>query len=357
MRGEEWGRLVSAPSVTEVEAALADVKVRAIPIARRRARNRRAGIALGVVMAGIGGVVVGRMSPVASAAASPFPPPGAATLSIVPLGHPAEVTTRWRWHLKAWSEMDGVRYDEGESWVEGPSGTGVEFTRYDEAMSYSGGIDAVPVGHSIQIRIHGQAESFTMGAADVSYTARVAGNSQAQIMPGQGLLFAPFGDKAGGRILIEGPFAVGPVLTPRWQEPKSGVWDTASATWMAHGGIRYANSNIGPLWARPTLRPKPGLLRFSLRGGSEGVWQSIATSPSVFMMPGLGDSLQVTGSYLRPGHVGELCLLLRSALGNPHASEDGFGCFQNASIRELEVSLGAKTFIRIERPAGANLPD
>ncbi len=356
MRGEEWGRLVSAPSVTEVEAALAGVKVRAIPIARRRARNRRAGIALGIVVAGIGGVVVGRMSPAASIAASPFPPPGAATLSIVPLGHPAEVSQRWRWHLKAWSEMDGVRYDEGEAWVEGPSGTGLQFTRYDEAMSYSGGVDAMPVGHSIQINIHGQSESFSVGQG-VSYTARVSGNSQAQIMPGQGVLFAPFGDKVGGKILIEGPFATAPEGTPRWQEPRSGNWDTAAAAWMAHSGIRYANSNIGPLWVRPTLRPKPGLLRFSLRGGSEGVWQSIATSPSVFMMPGLGDSLQVSGSYLRPGHIGELCLLLRSGLGNPRARQDGFGCFPNTSIRELEVSLGTRTFIRIERPSGSLPPD
>src|SRR5690349_14651035 len=124
MRGEDWNTLVAAPSVTEIDAALAEVRLRAVPIARRQARNRRAARAMLGVLALGGAFWAGGLNGNGVRVGAGHRPwratgyPGAPEL-VAGGTTPAPVRTEGHavYRIRSWMELDGYRYDEGESWV------------------------------------------------------------------------------------------------------------------------------------------------------------------------------------------------------------------------------------------------
>src|SRR4051812_12174686 len=132
MPGSEWNQLVAAPTVTEIDAALAGVRVRAVPLARRRARNRRMRSALGTLafagaafwagsLASGNGITLG-----ARAAWDQNGFRGAPELArddAAPrLVSPALAEQTWR--ITTWEELEGEKFGQRVLYATGPEGTG-----------------------------------------------------------------------------------------------------------------------------------------------------------------------------------------------------------------------------------------
>ena len=118
MRGSEWNKLVSEPTTTELDAALAEVRVRAVPIARRQARRRGAGLVLAVIAVGVMGAAAGR----ATAPGLQLEPQdeswahgiGGWNASAVAGGAAATEGATWRWHVTAGDAMEGTLLNASE---------------------------------------------------------------------------------------------------------------------------------------------------------------------------------------------------------------------------------------------------
>jgi hypothetical protein len=256
MRGDEWNRLVAVPTGTEVEAALAEVRVRAVPIARRNARNQRALRFVALALVGIGGVVAGRAT--AGSALPGTQVSGDWRLTVVPAGYEAVPGPVERWHITKWDNENGYRIGMGEAWIEGPANTRFQISGYS---SFGGWFFTVTPNHerdATQLWLHGTLKSVPVPADRFWQLHQWRSiSTRLELRQGQSAVFYPFGESGATRtvIRIDGPYAPRPSDVP-WREPDriSLLYEAGQpvlACSNAPREVRYVVTNVGALSIRP----------------------------------------------------------------------------------------------------------
>ena len=258
MPGSEWNQLVAAPSATEIDAALADVRVRAVPIARRHARNRRV-LRLGGVLLVAGaafwaGDLNGRG---AYRGVAGTDLPGGPEASLVPEQVRAPAWPLMRWHIASWVEVDGERMSEGDGWIEGPPGTGFTINKWTEAGLLSLRVQPTMQGGALFLIMTGST-SRPVGDAPRGSATLSRGFNQAQRLPaGKSVLLSWENGGGEGRMFIRLDGPAGP------PPPDEAMWTPAAAYSLRNlrgrsvvpSNVRIAVRNIGALGLIPAYQP------------------------------------------------------------------------------------------------------
>lgn len=296
MRGESWERLVALPSERELDAALAEVRVRAIGIAHHRARSRRAWWTLASLAVVVGGVVLGRVS----AGVSALPVTGrwsgpnsaewngwnaaelggvATTFSLADAELPSvtEEPVR-RFFIHSWTEFEGVRFDEGHAWVEGPVGTGFLIGADDGERRFGGAVHVRTRGDTMLLSVSSRTRRlFARSRAGRPLFEEGEGRRGFALPPGRALEIRPFGPARSGQptlvVRIEGPRVPPPGAGVRWRRgpvemdqsrPFSyWMWGLADrgADWQVvlagRRGAVYGHRGVGGVWVMPLFDPQP----------------------------------------------------------------------------------------------------
>lgn len=328
MRGDAWNQLVSEPTGTDLEAALAEVRVRAVPIARRNARSRRAvSFIVGALTIGgafwAGGLTAGS---VRFADESELPVyNGAPVLKVGPaLGAAVRNDSLLAYRVSTWTEWDGVRYDEGESFISGPPGT---------AFALWVGRDREQLEMLVRPKLTGDSVSYFVSSFRRRLVERgyegldLYGEGRAQVQQdvarGQALLIYPQG--AGGAaprtvIRIDGPDA-GVPATLRWRgRPPLRTWNLESrfrnlgsdVSWRAGqawlNGVKVgATREGGSIAIGLHFSPFPAM-RFRLVDGTRYGYYTGQGGMQRVVIPGIADTLYVSAAS---GFGSEFCFTLR----------------------------------------------
>ncbi len=224
MRGE-FDRLVMVPTARELDAALAEVKVRARPIARRRARRRRQLAVLGFLALTVGGAAVGRAT---APGLRTIPDEGAAVLrgaaapwsAIEPSPEGAVTGSVERYHVSVWTEWDGVRYAASEGWVEGPRGVGMRVNHNTFTLNLRPEVGPGATRYRVAVTTRRPLGRTADGV-------RLEGLGRARldlaVPSGQALVLAPLGrphrSEPTTYVRVVGPHGELPAGEPQWQRP------------------------------------------------------------------------------------------------------------------------------------------
>lgn len=341
MRGDEWNRLVGVPTPADVEAALADVRVRAVPIARRYARKRRVVSFLIAVLAMGGAFWAGQLNLVGSLGIG-VDWPDASMFRLLPAGAPpphlpvnraGEATRRYR--ITSWSELSGERFAESESWVEGPAGTEFMLGYWPsrrEAARYFAAVRARVTDSTVEYRVQtsfrARRPSFRRGHQVIEEANAFV---KATATRGQPVLLYPFGTAAGGDpivvVRIEGPDLPEPAVPLPWRLPPA----AAGLSFVDMGasvvqeveqarlrGARVARPRPGALYAVPMLALTPVRLRFSIANRLDFGEYTAAPLIQRVIVPGLRDTLVVS---LRTGSLSGAHTCFNARRGAWHGAE------------------------------------
>jgi len=339
MAGDTWNQLVGVPSGTEVEAALADVRLRAVPIARRNARNRKAmtlltcAVALGgaFVAGGLNasnGVHLGALGsadgdyrghPVLLAA----PGPVAATAPATGMG-----STVRRFRVTSWTEWYGERFGLDEAYIEGPPGTSFAFGHampFDaRQLSVKGSVRYNLTRDSLSISIESFARS-QFGRSPRGLALFEEGNSfqQVTVPRGQAVLYYPLGRGDG-----ENPVAVLRIEGPDVAAPPHNIhWDSVSAfaeSWLRELGndvrsrllatrsraVRFGNVRYGSLTVFPLFSVPPTPMRMAVVGRNDYGDYTANPRTQRVIVPGIRDTLRVQ-VFLAPDANNHSCFMAR----------------------------------------------
>jgi hypothetical protein len=352
--------LVAEPTAKELDAALADVRVRAVPIARRRARNRQAVTFIGLLLIGGAGAAVGRMSVTTAAWDSEYDGRAAGQPKVIVEGgaHPVVVAgSTLRWHVTSWDELQGYQWNKADAWIEGPEGTGFELTVTSLGAALHGSYRPMLLGGDSQMVTLGGTVSHRLGITRDGFSVKAEGQlwQNEATVRGATIVVFPFGTK--GEMLttvrFDGPYAEAPDDPVRWQAA-----DTMDASeWIAsrrrHGvaqGVRYAVNNLGALSVQPFFQIVPPRVRVSLPGRPEGVeLQFQEYSRAAFLLPGMADSLWMSFGTLPTSKPGEWCVFVHDSRNDP--GRRGGGCFAAEQTGPLSVQLRERLQLTIERLA------
>lgn len=321
MRGNEWNRLVGEPSAMDVEAALADVRIRAVPIARRDARNRRAmsfmvGALLlggsfftGQLMAG-GGVHVGDV-PENNWSVTEWsgrPVLEASREHVVPIHVVGAGPTLRRYRITSWTEWYGVRYEDGESWVEGPPGTSLAFWYGESNSRLEGSVDAIISADSVTYHVGSFLRSaFGTSARHLALFEEGFAETEIRVARGQPVVLRPFGktpaDEPSAFVQIDGPDAGPPVGMVRWDSLSNFAvqfsrfgYQVREGSRMAqlvgarNGHVRYGRLGVRALFSAPRMQ-----LRVSVAGRGDFGLTGYPGAQRV-IVPGITDTLRLMGS-------------------------------------------------------------
>jgi len=243
MRGDEWNRLVGEPSAMDVEAALADVRIRAVPIARRNARNRRAASLLGFVAVALAGGAAGNLAFRADRVSfsGESRQVSGAQLLVEPAGYLPAPGPIQRWHISAWDEMEGYRWNEGRDWVEGPVGATLRLELQNVSLhaAFAGTLNVEVRGDSTRLYLEGHLTRDLGGMADGYYAdARKYFARSLVLHRGQSAVFLPFGgSEIRTTIRLDGPFA--PAGVERASARRQSLY--VNLLDVSEGGLRNAD--------------------------------------------------------------------------------------------------------------------
>jgi hypothetical protein len=346
MLGETWDRLVQPPSPTEVEAALAEVRVRAIVHARRARRLQRAFATLGFLAAAVGGVFLGRVS--GGAAAFPLDWSGSEidSLSLPLLAEEGDPTRSvpgpiQRFHITSWTEFEGVRMNEGEAYIEGAPGTNFEIRTYFEGSSFRGRFYWVRATDEwVQYGMLAEAEiAHGLSPRGLRLVEHGTVSRSISVRHGQPVVVYAFGRPRRGhpvtRIRIEGPYAPPPAQPVLWRPMRQNAayYDTPAEIarrFEAEGRlVRYASLRMGGLFVIPGFTPPPVKVRFTLEGHEPS---PVVEAPGfgngpLFTIPGLADTVRVTLARPYPEDA-FACVHLQPDLNSPRRDRPNFQvCF------------------------------
>ncbi|HEY2805053.1 MAG TPA: hypothetical protein VGI92_04260 [Gemmatimonadales bacterium] len=360
MRGDEWGRLVSAPSASDIDAALADVKLRAVPIARRNARKRWALSALSalVLLGGVfwaGGLVAGNGVQVGGSSLNGFRGgyPGAPELVLAPGEARSERHATQTYRVTSWSELDGLRFAEGESWVTGPTGVGFVLSFWQPSLQSMVRINVS--ADSLEYLV----ASFMRGHYGLSprkLDLYEEGHAYGRLVIARGrdLLLYPLGRHTGDEptevVRISGPDLDPPAAArfdsnPRWpgqnvyfsSEERAVAFDLPERLRVAAAsGIRVATTRASDVGVRGLFYAAVPTVRFSVVGGSgfaDLLYGGNVLHP-ILAIPGIADSLVGSATWLLPpdGGSAELCFGLRLRSQSRDPSTLAAGCIQDTAI-------------------------
>ena len=257
MPGSEWNQLVAAPTSTEIEAALAEVRVRAVPIARRRARNLRALRMGGLVL--VAGAAFWAGDANGRAAIDTSGDLAIPEVSIVPA---AESTSArpglLRWHIASWVEFDGERMSSGDGWIEGPPGTGFTINKWNEAGLLTLRVQPGLQGDAMFLMLSGTTSRALSG--DASSTTKLSRTFSNMLRLPEGksalIVFQNTSDEGRMVIRIEGPAAAPPAGDIAWMS--AGAYSLRNRWGQVPSNVRMAVRNIGALGLMPTYQPLGG---------------------------------------------------------------------------------------------------
>ncbi len=317
MRGDEWNTLVSAPSGTEIDAALAEVRVRAVPIARRNARNRRA-ISFAFAALALGGsFMAGGMSASngVRVGAEPirFSPGyrGAPELTVgPPLASAMRADSTVTYRISGWTEWDGVRYDEGESYVTGPSGTGFALALDDTSGALHASVQAAVSPDSVVFLVS-SFRRLRLGLSRRNLDVYEEGHAYGRkaVPRGRSLLLYPNGRGGEGPqpiIEIDGPDITAPRAAP-WRE-KGGLqlsyhetrfrdlgsdiaWRMARAKAV---GVRVAMTHVGGIYPVGLHWSPIPSMRFNVAGRRDYGQYTAGGVTQRVIIPGVRDTVFVS---------------------------------------------------------------
>lgn len=364
MRGDEWNRLVGEPSALEVDAALAEVRLRAVPIARRTERHRRAISLLGLVLVAGAGMTAGRFTAAPGGVGlRTARAVGAPELVDAPSGYAPVSAPIQRWHVSTWDEMDGVRWNEAESWVEGPEGTSFRLSGSSLEVSYDARLSPRTWADSTNLYLSNSVVRQLGRLPDgFQASARRYTSHHLTVRRGHAAVFYPFGSR--GEILttvrIDGPFAPAPPVPVTWKQADTigyrYAWERIDAQSARRAGVRFAMRNAGALSVQPRYTPPPPSLRFTLAGRAPSavVEAEEGGNGRHFLLPGIADSMRVTYTAQLTGHLGDLCVFLQASLNTPRQrAVSGTACFSEARPREpveFRLNDGRKITVQRVRP-------
>jgi hypothetical protein len=370
MIGDPWNTLVAAPTKRELDAAMAEVRVRAMGHARRREWRSRAWSALGyVVVAGValvGGRSLGTgLRLYGSLDEVPVDAGGWPSARAVAGSATVARGDLQRYHITLRTELDGVPIGEGEVWVEGPNGTAFRLHVSQLDRSFAAQVVPLVQGDSMKLLVNGDVTN------ELGFT-RNHGRVTEQVPVGLLLSYSrgavaevlPFGRRRGSGIpytviRVEGPDASPPRGAVRWRGAGDSVAFlsyltgeqglTNSSVEAARRGVRAAMANVGALTVVPQWFVPPLRLRLSLRGGatSPWVWASQFDRAAQVRVSGEAGALEVRG-IPRAGRPGEACIQLREP-APPGVRPFALGCFaSDVPDAPIEIELHGRTFI-VER--------
>ena len=349
MRGNEWNRLVSEPTATELNAALAEVRVRAVPIARRRARQRGAGLMLAVIAVGVLGTAAGRVT----APGLQLEPHdeswahgiGGWHASTVAGGPAVTDGASWRWHVTAVDEMEGTQLNAGEAWIEGPVGTFFDLTLSSFGSQFQGPVRLYRRSDSTFVRIEGRVTRNLGSVREARIQADWDAQSELIVRPGEAIVLKPFGSagEVATTVRIEGPYAAAPAGTMRWIRPDTlrvRRRDRASEAAKVAAGVRHALSGSSALFISTVFIP-PARLEFSVAGHRPSVpidLQFAGEGSRPLTIPGI-DGLVFTVHGLLYGER-QRCFVLRTQPGRRFFAS---GCMAaEARSAEFRIAQGSQ---------------
>ncbi len=334
MPGSDWDRMVAAPSEAELASALAEVRVRAIGHSVRQGKRRRliSGLALLVVAAA--GAYAGRATVGLGAIARRAGAPSSPNLLPMPASSPYVPGPVQRFHITNWSELDGVRMNEAEGWVEGPLGTFFTLRGSLGERSFAGTVSANTYGDTTVLNV----QMYTRSVLDKPRPAaeliqEVRTGRVVRLVRGQGAVLYPFGlrgqgDEPVSMIRLEGPYAPEPAASVRWQLPDTsgGRQNSGVSPWLkearAHG-VRVARSGFGALSITVGYSQPPMRFRFTLGALSPSV--AVVPQSPPFAIPGVSDSVRL---WTHRDRFGNLCFQVFPARGGRNAFL-AEGCWPN----------------------------
>ena len=352
MPGSEWSRLVAEPTATELDAALAEVRVRAVPIARRNARNAQATkLMVGALLVGgsfvagrayaNGGVSVGEQGRFAGTwkgmPEMVTAPDGMRQPVILPVAGP----TVHRFHITTWTEWDGERFGEAEGWVEGPPGVSFNVRAWFLEDSFNGRLllpstDAT-TGYFLWADV---TRRFGASPRGLPLTETGWMSKQMRVPRGQPVLIYPFGRGGFGEpttvIRIEGPDLSAPPGNVPWELPDASVFYTgwgrseamteSQAAWMRSHGVRTAITHAGSLTITPAYQEPPTVARLGLVGRSDSVEAGIGMARNaVFELPGVPGKLRAYTSTASSQNANTVCIHVMRANGDEARIDAGAG--------------------------------
>lgn len=364
MIGDAWNTLVAPPTDRELDAAMAEVRVRAIGHARRGARRGRVLSLAGVSVALTLAVLAGRSMGTGLRLYEDITDiPGFAELGRLPIvtvaGPSVSAAAAQRFHVTMRTEMDGVVIGEGEAWIEGPNGTAFEFTATHMNATFQGAVMPGLRGESLWVSIGGSFSNglgFTREGRRVSEQAMIGNGVKLRV--GEIVEFYPFGratapGTANTVMRIEGPVAASPTHHVVWRsasEDTAGSHRAGSAGFEAAGrGVRYAVRGgalrVRALWHEPPVR-----VRVALKGNAPGQWVWASKQyPTRIQTQGLADDIRVS-TQPDMGRGGGACVQISGRGAGPGArNASNGGCFSPVSPRApIEIELGGRVFV-VER--------
>lgn len=365
MRGSEWNRLVGAPTAIELDAALADVRVRAIPIARRNARNRSLGLAVSVLLVGVIGVAVGReMSPglrlIPEEEADAHRLGSWVAPEVVSAGYAPVRSATWRWHIQYQDVLDDQRFNAGEAWVEGPPGTYLDFELRSFGSRFEGSMRASVRGDSAAVRVLGKVTQ-DLGTMHNGVRVHAEGRFDEQnwYRSGEALVLRPFGTagEVQTTLRIDGPFAPAPQGRVYWIRADTLRVMVARRFWTATAqrvGARSGYRGASAISIMPLHIPLPIGVRLSVPGHPPAL---VAYAPFLgngvrVDVPGLPVRVFITATMMMPGHAGETCLFIQTvARSRSERNDSGIACFSEAdpwSPADVRLTRNAGR-LRVER--------
>lgn len=317
MIGETWNVLAVAPTDRELDAALAEVRVRAMAHQGRRARihSARSGV-IAAVLVGVGfmgGRTVGGgvrfydtwrpwMARAQDAAVAVVEP--GAVAAEMPLAPGLQ-----RWHVHAATELDGQIISQGDGWVEGPPGTGLTLSTGYEHNGFSGTVMPSIEGDSVTLRVAGALmHSLGKTARGGDVTERIWVNRRIAVKLGTRVTIYPFGrartaEGALTTLTIEGPGAPAPAGPVQWLPLTGRTFMRQADSLALQHGVRYADRNVGAIDVKGTWYPRARAIRASLPGHRAGPWTRALYYPwEPITVPGAATQLYfVQYAYLREG--------------------------------------------------------
>ena len=359
MPGSEWSRLVAEPTAVELDAALAEVRVRAVPIARRNARNAQAmKLMVGALLVG-GSFVAGRayanggvrVGEEGNSSGNWKGKPELVQTSddgrpVVTL--PTAGPTIQRFHITSWTEWDGERFGESEAWVEGPPGTFLTLDIGFMDDQFQGQVTVISTREHSSYTMWGHVtHAFGASPRGLQLTESGEAHQNLQVPRGRPVLLYPFGRGGFGKpitvVRIEGPDLTAPEGV-RWEGFHSNLFewnrsefggrpDAGEVERMRTAGVRIAMPRVGSLRVTPTYRRPMTVVRLSLVGRSDGV---DAAMGDIVEIPGLPGLVRTWMSARRVGDILATCFHVRRAVGEGSQADQSADSLQADGCAPLD---------------------
>jgi hypothetical protein len=215
---------------------------------------------------------------------------------------------RRRFHVTSWQELDGQRFDEEESWIEGPVGTGVaigvgDFNNSAQVLGWmveKGGTARLDLAYSIRLLFGASRRRLPL------YEEGVTGDNL-MLLDGAAATIRLLGPARPGEpermLRIEGPFAAAPIHAVAWDStPPSARGfrlnpynQTENPPELRMRGIRWSRHDLrrAHLYAWGVYRMPHVILRVSLAGRPDAAMVDYPTSGERIFIPGVQDSVEV----------------------------------------------------------------